>query len=85
MNRVGLVLRYTSSAGGMIRYLILEDCDFHDTQFRDSPQDNKTQSIPMVTPHMLLIFIQMAEVWAIAKVDHIIGFHHTHANKEWFQ
>ena len=68
---------------------VIEDCDFHDTQFRDSPhmlcrKDNKTQSIPMVTPHMLLIFIQMAEVWAIAKVNHI-GFHHTHANKEWFQ
>ena len=68
---------------------VIEDCDFHDTRFRNSPhmlcrKDNKTQSIPMVTPHMLLIFIQMAEVWAIAKVNHI-GFHHTHANKEWFQ
>ena len=52
---------------------VIEDCDF---QFRDFPHmlDNKTQSIPTVTPHTLLIFIQMAEVWAIAKVDHIIGF-----------
>ena len=70
----------------MIKYLVIEDCDFHDTQFRDSPhmlcrKDNKTQSIPMVTPHMLLIFIQMAEVWAVAKVYHIIGFHHTHAEQ----
>ena len=23
----------------------------------------------------------LMEVWAIAKVNHIIGFHHTHANK----
>ena len=78
----------TSSAEEMIRYLILRSY-FHDTQFRDSPhmlcrKGNKTQPIPTVTPHMLLIFIQMAEVWAIAKVNHI-GSHHTHANKEWFQ
>ena len=75
---------------GILNIKVIENCDFQDTQFRDSPhmlcrKDNKSQSIPMVTPHMLLIFIQMAEVWAIAKVYHIIGFHHTHANKEWSQ
>ena len=66
----------TSSAEEMIRSLILRSY-FLDTQFRIFPHmlcRKKTQPIPMVTPHMLLIFIQMAEVWAIAKVDHIIGF-----------